>query len=142
MGNTIHREDECMHLVTRLEISSKGINKAINGYTPDASTSGLRFTDLTSRHDPIENKFNGVLSLDEDGDVIWVKECCAKKGDQMQEILDRMTKMEGELKANRMEINQLKSKLDKKLKGNRILMAATAVFSVLFGGHGMPGLGK
>ncbi len=142
MGNTVHNDDECMHLVTRLEISSNGINKAVNDYTPDASTSGLRFTDLTSKHDPIENKTNGVLSLDEDGDVIWVKECCAKKGEQMQEILDRMTRMEGELKANRMEINQLKSKLDKKLKGNRILMAATALFSILFGGHGVPGFGK
>jgi outer membrane murein-binding lipoprotein Lpp len=64
---------DCRKLVTRLEISSKGL-PAVNEYDVNRpSTSGLRFTDLTAKDDPIKPKYKGVLSLDEDGDVIWVE---------------------------------------------------------------------
>lgn len=63
--------DPCKKLITRLEISSKGLT-TVNGYSPNASPSGLRFTDLTAKRETVENKYKGVLSLDEDGDVIWV----------------------------------------------------------------------
>lgn len=71
---------DCRKLVTRLEISAKGLN-AVNDYDPNRpSTSGLRFTDLTAKHTPIAPKYKGVLSLDEDGDVIWVDGSSSSSG--------------------------------------------------------------
>ena len=82
----------CNTLNTRLEISANGLFDASlaqpmpdNSYSsPNPSLSGLRFTDLNSTHNPIANVsdrhnnrgLKGVLSLDEDGDVIWVEACC------------------------------------------------------------------
>ncbi len=149
MGHPLDRNSDCRTLFTRLEISSLWLPAKNDYATPDPSLSGLRFTDLTAHNDPIENKTSGVLSLDEDGDVIWVKECCSKKGDQVKDLTDRMnrmetmmTKMDTELKAKGLEILQLKSKLDRKLKKNKIFMIGAALFSVFFGGHVIPGTGK
>lgn len=92
--------EQCKDLVTRLEIGAKGLD-AINDYdTKRASTSGLRFTDLTATSEPVENKYKGVLSLDEDGDVIWVRECCDKgraANDEVAELKAEMTQLKAEL---------------------------------------------
>ena len=67
----------CPDLFTRLEISSAGISQPSlpsNSYSsPDPSLSGLRFTDLTMTTPTIPNQSEGVLSLDRDGDIIWVE---------------------------------------------------------------------
>ncbi len=71
---------DCRKLDTRLEISAKGL-PYVNGYDISRpSPSGLRFTDLTAKDDPIKPKYKGVLSLDEDGDVIWVESPCCDGG--------------------------------------------------------------
>jgi Concanavalin A-like lectin/glucanases superfamily len=111
MGNS---NNSCNDLYTRLEINSQGL-KVKNGYaSPQGSTSGLRFTNLTALVKPIDNKYNGVLSLDEDGDVIWVNECCNQTGksDQITAILERLDKLENELKIVKNENIALKSKLN------------------------------
>jgi hypothetical protein len=110
MGNAA----SCKDLVTRLEISSAGL-KVKNAYSNVfGSTSGLRFTNLTANDRPIDNKYDGVLSLDEDGDVIWVSACCnqAGKNDQITSILERLEKLETELKAVKNENLTLKNKLN------------------------------
>ena len=65
----------CKQLEARLEISTRlQTNNPVNDYaSPQPSTSGLRFTDLTALSPVITNESEGVLSLDKDGDVIWVK---------------------------------------------------------------------
>lgn len=86
-------------LMTRLEISIKGIT-AVNDYDVNLpSTSGLRFTDLTAKHDPVTNKYDGVLSLDEDGDVIWVKACCTagKDAAEYEELKNTVDELKAEL---------------------------------------------
>jgi hypothetical protein len=66
--------DGCKELWTRWEIGTAGLALAINDYlSPNPSTSGLRFTNLTMNDNPIPNQSEGVLSLDQDGDVIWVR---------------------------------------------------------------------
>lgn len=128
MGLTTHSFEDCQQLFTRLELSSYGLPAKNNYDSPDPSTSGLRFTNLTSRDKPIENRTNGVLSLDEDGDVIWVKVCCDQplpKEGQLKDILDRLTKLENELKASREEAAVLKeqfSKMDVVLANNNIVV--------------------
>lgn len=76
-------EAKCRDLYARLEIDAFGIQYDASGnlifpqnayISPAPSTSGLRFTSLTMNSRPIENKSEGVLSLDEDGDVIWVQD--------------------------------------------------------------------
>ena len=115
MGITQNKGDiGCKDLYTRLEISSVGL-RAQNEYTsPNPSTSGLRFTDLTAVNtEPIDNKYNGVLSLDEDGDVIWVKACC-KDGTiepRLNEILSRLAKLENEVKESKAQAALLKDQL-------------------------------
>jgi len=108
--------DLCRPLESRLEISTQGLPGAANDYnSPTPSTSGLRFTDLTANTTPMkENRFKGVLSLDEDGDVIWVTACCDKGGledPQLKTILERLTKLENEVKASKTESALLKSQL-------------------------------
>lgn len=66
----------CKKLATRLEISAKGLPYKNDYDVSSPSPSGLRFTDLTAKDEPVKNKYKGVLSLDEDGDVIWVEACC------------------------------------------------------------------
>jgi hypothetical protein len=76
MGGKLNTQSNCKQLETRLEISARGLNNnPLNSFaSPNPSISGLRFTDLTNQNTPIENDTNGgVLSLDRDGDVIWVK---------------------------------------------------------------------
>ena len=63
----------CPQLTTRLEISSLGL-PAVNGYSPSPSTTGLRFSDINANTAPVQNQYKGVLSLDTDGDVIWVED--------------------------------------------------------------------
>ena len=113
MGST-EGIDQCMPLDTRLEISSAGL-RAQNEYSsPLPSTSGLRFTDLTAVNtEPIENRYNGVLSLDEDGDVIWVRSCCTVGKDEVQltQILERLTKLENEVKESKAQAAILKEQL-------------------------------
>jgi len=118
MGNTTpirENDNDCMPLETRLEISSRGL-EAQNSYAEGiASTSGLRFSDLTALTEPIDNRYGGVLSLDADGDVIWVRSCCAGgvvKDAQINEILERLTKLENELKASKEEAATLKGQLN------------------------------
>lgn len=114
MGNTSNTSsEECMELHTRLEIGSAGLKAANNYDSPNPSTSGLRFTDLTSDSDPIDNETEGVLSLDKDGDIIWVKKCCntGKDDDRLKDILDRLIKLENELKASKEEAILLKGQL-------------------------------
>jgi len=115
MGNTGQTPvDDCLPLYTRLEISSNGL-RAENSYaSPDPSTSGLRFSNLTSETEPIDNRSPGVLSLDKDGDVIWVKSCCPGTGGkdaQINDILERLTKLENELKASKEEAAALKAQI-------------------------------
>jgi hypothetical protein len=106
--------DVCRPLDTRLEISSAGL-RAQNEYnSPLPSTSGLRFTDLTAINtEPIENRYNGVLSLDEDGDVIWVKACCngGTEEPQLSDILARLTKLENEVKESKAQATIWKEQL-------------------------------
>jgi hypothetical protein len=106
-------EKNCKELQTRLEISTKGL-KAINDYSsPTASTSGLRFTDLTAKDEPIEAKYKGVLSLDEDGDVIWVNaNSFGKQPNEIKAILDRLTALETALKDSKAETEKLKAQLN------------------------------
>ncbi len=114
MGNTSNTSSEdCMELHTRLEIGSTGLGAANNYDSPNPSTSGLRFTDLTSDTEPIDNETEGVLSLDKDGDVIWVKKCCntGKDEDRLKDILERLTKLENELKTSKEEAILLKGQL-------------------------------
>jgi hypothetical protein len=114
MGINESGDKDCKLLYSRLEISSVGL-RAQNEYnSPLPSTSGLRFTDLTARNtEPIENRYNGVLSLDEDGDVIWVKACCntAKDETQLTKIMERLTKLENEVKESKAQAALLKDQL-------------------------------
>ena len=114
MGNTSNTSsEECMELHTRLEIGSAGLGAANNYDSPNPSTSGLRFTNLTSNNEPIDNEYEGVLSLDKDGDVIWVKKCCnsGKEDAMLKDILDRLAKLEAELKTSKAEALMLKNQL-------------------------------
>lgn len=71
---------DCRKLDTRLEISAKGL-PYINDYDiTRPSPSGLRFTDLTAKDEPVKPKYKGLLSLDDDGDVIWVESPCCDGG--------------------------------------------------------------
>ncbi len=114
MGTTLNGSHDCRTLFSRLEISTVGLSGAQNDYeTPNPSTSGLRFTDLTARTEPIENRFKGVLSLDEDGDVIWVNSCCEKgvEEPQLSDILTRLSKLENEVKESKVQAAILKEQL-------------------------------
>jgi len=111
--------------MTRLEIGAKGLD-IINGYdTKRASPSGLRFTDLTAKDEPIENKYNGVLSLDEDGDVIWVRECCSKGKAANTEDYEELKNTVDELKAQVAELRnalaQVQNKTDNGAVAQNIL---------------------
>jgi hypothetical protein len=110
MGMNLTRE--CQPLFTRLEISSYGLNAA-NDYA-NPSLSGLRFTDLTANDAPIRNETRGVLSLDKDGDVIWVEACCNGLGKtDLTGILQRLDKLEAELNSVKKENTELKQQLSK-----------------------------
>lgn len=99
---------ECQSLMTRLEISAKGLDY-YNGYeTKKASPSGLRFTDLTANHEPVPNETDGVLSLDKDGDVIWVKACC-EGGQKMQELQNTVDQLNGNVARLEAELAELKA---------------------------------
>jgi hypothetical protein len=115
MGNTnVKGADGCRLLQTRLEIGTQGLEDATNDYvTPNPSTSGLRFTDLTAISTPVTNRSGGVLSLDEDGDVIWVNACCSgfEKNGQLNSILERLDKLEKELKSVKDQNALLKDQL-------------------------------
>lgn len=117
MGYSAHPFDGCRDLYTRLEISSAGISGVVNDYaSPNGSTSGLRFTDLTALERPIANRYKGVLSLDEEGDVIWVEACCPRPGGgiedgELKTILNRLDKLEKEVRESRAEATTLKSQL-------------------------------
>jgi hypothetical protein len=121
MGNTNDNTKECLTLTSRLEISSNGL-EVQNSYSDLASPSGLRFTNLTAEDKPIDNKYGGVLSLDKNGDVIWVNACCNNNNDknQLQNILDRLEKLEKELAKSKLQeenltkqLNQMNIVLDK-----------------------------
>ncbi len=114
IGNNIFKERYCPELDARLEISTRGLETKNDYISQISSPSGLRFTDLTALERPIDNKYNGVLSLDEDGDVIWVNACCnqAAKDNQITSILERLDKLESELKTVKGENAVLKSKLN------------------------------
>lgn len=79
-GKLFMGRSACQPLTTRLEISASGLLGAINNYNSTApSTSGLRFSSLSSQTIPIPSVpsaggRHGVLSLDSDGDVIWVED--------------------------------------------------------------------
>lgn len=90
----------CQPLTTRLEITAHGLGNEINEYDVSRpSLSGLRFTDLTAKSELIENMYRGVLSLDEDGDVIWVQDCCnaAKGATQYEEVKNAADDLEAEI---------------------------------------------
>lgn len=123
MGGNINQK-QCKPLNTRLEISSEGLYDANlkipvpeNSYnTPNPSLSGLRFTNLKANDNPIpniSNKFNkngvkGVLSLDEEGDVIWVEACCSSNG---VSAIDNEIAIE-KIESQQVEITTLKSELE------------------------------
>lgn len=121
IGNDNYKEILCPELYTRLELDTRGLRDAVNDYaSPNPSPSGLRFSQLTSATDPIPNKTKGVLSLDEDGDVIWVATCCDKGGletaettKQIGSILDRLTKLEAELEKTKQQVAQMDVLLEK-----------------------------
>jgi hypothetical protein len=127
MGNTNDDGKECLNLTTRLEISSNGL-EAQNDYSDLASTSGLRFTNLTAENKPIDNKYGGVLSLDRNGDVIWVNACCnnASEKSQLQSILTRLEKLEKELAQSKLQEANLKQQISQMSvvleKGNSIVL--------------------
>jgi hypothetical protein len=127
MGNTNDDGKECLNLTTRLEISSNGL-EAQNDYSDLASTSGLRFTNLTAENKPIDNKYGGVLSLDRNGDVIWVNACCnnASEKSQLQSILNRLEKLEKELAQSKLQEANLKQQISQMSvvleKGNSIVL--------------------
>jgi hypothetical protein len=113
MGINESGDKDCKLLYSRLEISSAGL-RATNDYSsPLPSTSGLRFTDLTANDKPVENKYNAVLSLDEDGDVIWVNACCNTGKDEalLTKIMERLTKLENEVKESKAQAAILKDQL-------------------------------
>lgn len=67
--------NSCNQLDARLTISALSLPNAVNDFsTPAPSTSGLRFEALNNTMPPILNETRGVLSLDRDGDVIWVRD--------------------------------------------------------------------
>lgn len=108
---------DCRKLATRLEISAKGL-PYINDYDiTRPSPSGLRFTDLTAKDAPVKPKYKGVLSLDEDGDVLWVENCGCEElkamAAQSQDV-ENLKATVAELKA---ELAELKAILNT-LKGN------------------------
>jgi hypothetical protein len=76
MGGMYIGGDHCpVHPVnTRLELDTRSMGPfARNAYTVgQPSSSGLRFTDLTATMPTLPNLRAGVLSLDDEGDVIWV----------------------------------------------------------------------
>jgi hypothetical protein len=114
MGVNSSSVDICRDLYTRLEISSTGLSANNDYASPNPSRSGLRFTDLTARDEAIPNRTKGVLSLDEDGDVIWVQTCCSQGGltdPQLKSILDRLAKLEKEVQDARLEATQLRAQL-------------------------------
>ncbi|MGG9963085.1 LamG-like jellyroll fold domain-containing protein [Ferruginibacter sp. SUN106] len=103
---------------SKLEIDATGLAGAVNDYTsPAPSTSGLRFTALKAGITaPIRNRFGGVLSLDEDGDVIWVQACCniaQAKSEEMSDILNRLDKLEKEVNQAKTELKQMDVMLEK-----------------------------
>lgn len=105
----------CQPLMTRLEISAKGLGDEINDYdTKRPSPSGLRFTNLTAKSEPIENKYDGVLSLDEDGDVIWVKACCAagKEAAQYGELKAELEALKNTIGQKDAAYNELKAEVE------------------------------
>jgi hypothetical protein len=113
MGRTDNSTVECRQLFTRLEISSEGLDARNDYSSPAPSTSGLRFTNLTASDEPIANETSGVLSLDKNGDVIWVKTCCTSglAEPQLNAILERLTKLENEVKESKTQAAQLRAQL-------------------------------
>ena len=106
--------EDCKELHTRLEISSAGLPASNSYASPDPSLSGLRFTDLTSDHPPIPNQTEGVLSLDRDGDVIWVQTCCSSgkmesTGDSQRALILRLEEQEAQIAELRKMIEELKA---------------------------------
>lgn len=111
--------ESCKKLVTRLEIGAKGL-PYVNGYDPSRpSPSGLRFTDLTAKDDPIKNKTKGVLSLDEDGDVIWVEACCESSGEKPAASSEEMDNLKETVKDLQSQIDELKALLRVQLQGSQ-----------------------
>lgn len=99
---------DCQPLMTRLEISVKGLT-AVNDYDMTLpSSSGLRFKDLKATNAPITNQYDGVLSLDEDGDVIWVKACCeaGKQSADYEELKNTVAELKAELEMLKSVLNQ------------------------------------
>lgn len=75
-GKVFFGNTACQTLATRVEISTIGLTGITNNYTPlgAPSPSGLRFANMKpATTQMIPNQKNGVLSLDDDGDVIWVQ---------------------------------------------------------------------
>ncbi len=135
--------DECMEIAARLTLGSEGLPEAVNeDLIGPPSTSGLRFQNLTSKDEPFEPlETKGVLSLDADGDVIWIKTpCCEQqKSSTNNEILQRLNKLEGELKAMRIENNKLRNMISTKFNSNFVRQIAATIFSILSGQMGLPG---
>ena len=116
MGIGASDRDDCKRLESRLEISSLGL-PAVNDYvSPNPGISGLRFTDLIPKNvEPIENRTGGVLSLDDDGDVIWVQACCGRKevDAKLDALTARLDKLEAELTESRNQNTTLTQQLSK-----------------------------
>jgi hypothetical protein len=115
MGSSNSKIEYCKQLNARLEINSAGLETKNDYVSPNPSPSGLRFTNLTTADEPIDNKSKGVLSLDEDGDVIWVKACCDRGGivaAESKSVTDRLDKLEAELKSLKTENTSLKNQLN------------------------------
>src|SRR5207253_1276293 len=134
---------------TRLEISSNGIEPSINDYDPAIpSPSGLRLTDLTGRSQTVRNQRRGVLSLDDDGDVIWVEACCSSNKTKEDELTDRVNKLEAkfeqmtsELKTVKLQNQQLKDQMIKKLKNTKLTAVAAVLISILLGNNSLSPFG-
>lgn len=108
MGPTGHGT-ECLELKTKLEIDA-GDLETDNGYTDLPSPSGLRFTRLTNNDVPVINKSEGVLSLDNNGDVIWVEKCCKdpELGQRIDALTNRLEEIEKSVSLVIVENEELK----------------------------------
>jgi hypothetical protein len=117
IGNNIFGEKGCQDLYTRLELDTKGLEDAKNDYSsPNPSLSGLRFADLTAGSPTIPNQTKGVLSLDKDGDVIWVEACCKGIGttdEKIESILKRLSVVENQLLETKKRITEMDIVLEK-----------------------------
>lgn len=120
----------CQPLATRLEISGNGLTGVSNSYATGApALSGLRFSTLTHQLNPIAaqptgNGKYGVLSLDNEGDVIWVEDQAGGSGNAANGVsLNGSTVELGEACNNRTGAADLNSDRAVPMNDNNLVFA-------------------